>query len=261
MRVISRIAQDISGISINENKSDLVYSRLRRRLRENNISNFEAYCELVQSDGKERMQMIAALTTNVTAFYREPHHFRYLAHLVNYEFLKRIQCGEELRIWSAACSSGEEAYSAALTVSEALSGLTEFSVKILGTDIDQDIILKAQRGIYDNEGKNSIPSEIFNKFCVRQNENFGFRKEISEILRFKQLNLIGEWPFNSRFHAIFCRNVSIYFDKPTREKLWRRLSERLHQGGELYIGHSERVAQPEKLGLRPIGLNAYKKVM
>lgn len=258
--IISQVAYDVSGIFLSDNKADLVFSRLNKRLRENKLSNFEEYCDLIQSSDDERSQMIAALTTNVTAFYRENHHFNYLSKLIGDKFIKNIQDGEELRIWSSACSSGEEVYSAAMTVSDVLTGVPYAKIKILGTDIDINVLRKSRIGVYDLEEKKSIPSETFNKFCVEQEDVFTFRKEILEITRFKSLNLIAEWPFESKFHAIFCRNVAIYFDKPTREKLWWRLAKRLHIGGEIYIGHSERISNPDLLGLRPVGLNSYKRV-
>ncbi|GBR57689.1 CheR family methyltransferase [Gluconobacter thailandicus] len=260
LRIISQIAYDVSGILLNDKKEDLVFSRLNKRLRENKISNFEEYCDIIQSDAVERSQMVAALTTNVTAFYREKHHFNYLSNIIRNGFINKIKNGEELRIWSAACSSGEEAYSAAMTASEILADLSTAKMKILGTDIDTNMLERSRIGFYDLEEKKSIPLEIFNKFCLEKGKEFTFKKEILETVRFKSLNLITEWPFESKFHAIFCRNVAIYFDKPTREKLWSRLAERLHVGGEIYIGHSERISNPDLLGLRPVGLNSYKRV-
>ena len=258
--IISQIAYDVSGIFLSDKKADLVISRLNKRLRENKLSNFEEYCDLIQSNATERSQMIAALTTNVTAFYREVHHFNYLSRLVEEKFIRRIQDGEELRIWSAACSSGEEVYSAAMTVSEVLMGSPSAKIKILGTDIDTNMLKKSKIAFYDLEEKKSIPLEKFNKFCLEKEGAFTFKREILELVRFNPLNLIAGWPFESKFHAIFCRNVAIYFDKPTREKLWFRLAQRLHVGGEIYIGHSERISNPELLGLRPVGLNSYKRV-
>ncbi|KXV21618.1 chemotaxis protein CheR [Gluconobacter japonicus] len=260
LKIISQIAYDVSGIILSEKKEDLIFSRLNKRLRENKLSSFEEYCILIQSNPDERLQMIASLTTNVTAFYREGHHFQYLSKLIKSTFINRIKNGEELRIWSAACSSGEEAYSAALTVADVLMTLPIARIKILGTDIDNSMLDLSRKGIYSVEEKYSIPLEIFNKFCIEKQNRFTFKKEILEKLRFKSLNLIAEWPFESKFHAIFCRNVAIYFDKVTREKLWSRLAKRLHVGGELYIGHSERIPNPDILGLRPVGLNSYKKV-
>lgn len=260
LQVISQIAYDVSGIFLSEKKENLIFSRLNKRLRENNLSNFDEYCILIQSNPDERLRMIASLTTNVTAFYRERHHFQYLSKLIKNKFIDRIKDGEELRIWSAACSSGEEAYSAAMTVSDVLIPLAVAKIKILGTDIDNGMLGRSREGVYSIEEKNSIPLEIFNKFCIEKENQFTFKKDILEKLRFKSLNLIAEWPFESKFHAIFCRNVAIYFDKMTREKLWLRLAQRLHVGGELYIGHSERISNPDMLSLRPFGLNSYKKV-
>ncbi|MDI6651419.1 CheR family methyltransferase [Gluconobacter japonicus] len=260
LKIISQIAYDVSGIILSEKKEDLIFSRLNKRLRENKLSSFEEYCIFIQSNPDERLQMIASLTTNVTAFYRERHHFQYLSKLIKNKFIDRIKDGEELRIWSAACSSGEEAYSAAMTVSDVLIPLAVAKIKILGTDIDNGMLGRSREGVYSIEEKNSIPLEIFNKFCIEKENQFTFKKDILEKLRFKSLNLIAEWPFESKFHAIFCRNVAIYFDKMTREKLWLRLAQRLHVGGELYIGHSERISNPDMLSLRPFGLNSYKKV-
>jgi len=260
LMIISQIAFNVSGIILNEKKKDLICSRLNKRLRANNLSGFEEYCTLIQESTDERLQMASALTTNVTSFYREKHHFYYLSKLIENQFFEKIQSGEEFRVWSSACSSGEEAYSAAMTASKILMSLPCAKVKILGTDIDNNMLERSRSGIYSLEEKKYIPSEIFNKFCLEQKNQFTFKKEISDRLRFKSLNLIAEWPFHSKFHAIFCRNVAIYFDKVTREKLWSRLAQRLHVGGELYIGHSERISNPNMLGLRSVGLNSYKRV-
>ncbi|WP_317214717.1 protein-glutamate O-methyltransferase CheR [Gluconobacter sp. GP1] len=260
---ISKIAKKISGINLDQSKKYTIQSIISRRIKEVNAENINDYFKLMESRGGEyeKDKMISALTTNVTSFFREKHHFCYLYKLLCCDFHAEIMREEGIRIWSSACSSGEEAYSAAMTAAEAVNYSHIKKIKILGTDIDPEMIRRAQDGIYF---KNNIPKnflEKFNKFCDFSGEEFYFSRNIKNLVLFKKLNIIGEWPFQAKFHAIFCRNVTIYFDKKTTDLLWRRLSSRLHIKGEIYIGHSERITNFEELGLRPIGINAYKKVV
>lgn len=261
--LISKMIKELTGISLGKRKNNLIISKISSRIMDNNINGIEDYYKFINSrrGNDERIKIISDITTNVTEFFREKKHFNYLDRLLRHDFYREAYSGEEIRIWSSACSSGEEAYSAAMTAVESLSGLPSKTIKILGTDIDPEMIGKARSGIYCKNQAPKIPSEKFNKFCVNNIDTFSMSENIKGLIIFKILNITRDWPFQSKFHAIFCRNVSIYFDKQTTDLLWKRLSSRIHLNGEIYIGHSERIPNSQELGLRPIGTNAYKKVL
>lgn len=260
-QIIVGIAKSYAGIALSEKKKSLVYSRISRRVRQEGFGSFDAYCAFLVSDAgvDERQHLVSALTTNVTSFYREKHHFAYLEHLLRQKFYRRIERGEELRIWSAACSSGEEAYSIAMTVMKCLSIIPDLRAKILATDIDADILNQARAGQYASGEAEALFEEGGQAFCRLEGDRVVMSEKLRNMIRFRRLNLVEPWPFSSRFHAIFCRNVAIYFDRETQDRLWRNLAERIFPGGELYLGHSERIAHPERFGLESIGYNAYRK--
>lgn len=261
-RIIAGIANRYAGISLSSKKKSLVYSRISRRVRQEGFGCFDEYCAFLMSEAGigERQHLVSALTTNVTSFYRERHHFNYLEQLLRQKLYFRVSSGEELRIWSAACSSGEEAYSIAMTVLKCLSDVPKLRVKILATDIDSDILEYAKSGSYISEDATALFEEGMSPFFRLEGNRVFMSERIRDMIRFRRLNLIEPWPFSSRFHAIFCRNVAIYFDRKTQDRLWCNLSERIFPGGELYLGHSERIAHPERFGMQSIGHNAYCKV-
>mgnify|MGYP003365182619 CR=1 FL=1 len=261
-RIIAGIAKNYAGICLSEKKKSLVYSRISRRVRQEGFSSFDEYCVFLTSDAGsgERQHLVSALTTNVTSFFREKHHFTYLEHLLLQKLYSRLERREELRIWSAGCSSGEEAYSIAMTVLKSLSGVPNLKAKILATDIDPDILGQARLGSYASVEAEALFEEGALPFCRLESGRVVMSDKIRDMIRFRHLNLIEPWPFSSCFHAIFCRNVAIYFDRETQDRLWRNLSERIFQGGELYLGHSERIAHPERFGMESMGYNAYRKV-
>lgn len=261
-RIIAGIAKNYAGISLSAKKKSLVYSRISRRVRQEGFGSFDEYCGFLVSGAgvEERQHLVSALTTNVTSFYREKHHFVYLEHLLRQRLYSRLERGEELRIWSAACSSGEEAYSIAMTVMKCLSAVSDLRAKILATDIDPDILAQARQGNYPSEEAETLFEEGGQAFCRMEGGRIVMSEKLRNMIRFRRLNLVEPWPFSSRFHAIFCRNVAIYFDRETQDRLWRSLSERIFPGGELYLGHSERIAHPERFGMESIGYNAYRKI-
>ncbi|MBS1103811.1 protein-glutamate O-methyltransferase CheR [Gluconobacter sp. Dm-62] len=261
-RIIAGIAKSSAGIALSVTKKSLVYSRISRRVRQEGFSSFNEYCAFLVSPAgvEERQHLVSALTTNVTSFYREKHHFAYLEQLLRQRLYSRFEQGEELRIWSAACSSGEEAYSIAMTVLKCLSAVSNLKVKILATDIDSDILQQAKQGSYASVEAEALFEDGLLSFCRLEGSQVVMSEKIRNMIRFRRLNLVEPWPFSSRFHAIFCRNVAIYFDRDTQDNLWRNLSERIFPGGELYLGHSERIAHPERFGMESIGYNAYRKI-
>jgi chemotaxis protein methyltransferase CheR len=243
---ISKIVHAETGIVLPANKVNLVYSRLAKRLRILEIKTFREYCDLIaEHAGKEeRLAMIAALTTNVTRFFREPHHFEHLRDKMMPLLIEALRNGERVRLWSAACSSGQEAYSMALTILSVLPDATHYDIKILATDIDPNMIAQGEAGLYDASLMSGVPPAFKQRWFKPREPGsniYEVSRDVRALVTFRQLNLLESWPMKGRFDAIFCRNVVIYFDSETQERLWTRMSSLLHPQGTLYIGHSERV--------------------
>ena len=255
-RVAALLRED-SGIHLPDSKATLVYSRLAKRLRILGLASFDDYCQLVASSAgaEERRAMMAALTTNVTRFFREPHHFDHLRDHTLPPLLDEARAGGRVRIWSAGCSSGEEPYSLALTLLAALPEIGDLDVRILATDIDPVIIKRARAGVYDKEAVAAIPPAMRRWLERAEGDQWGMGQAVRRLVSFNELNLMGPWPMKGRFQAIFCRNVAIYFDDPTQERLWGRFADALVPRGRLYIGHSERVSIPR---FEPDGLTTYR---
>lgn len=240
---IAKIVHDDSGIVLTEAKRGLLMARLNRRLRVLGLSEYGAYCTLLDGpDGsEERRKMLSAVTTNVTAFFREAHHFESLASQVLPPLIETARKGGRVRLWSAACSSGEEAYSIAMTVLEAFPDVARYDLLILATDIDPLMVEKAETGIYSEASLQGLdPTRLRTHFSPSGN-SYEIRAPLRNIMRFAELNLHQDWPFAAKFDVIFCRNVVIYFDGNARRLLWQRFSNQLHPGGHLFIGHSERL--------------------
>lgn len=255
---IARRLHDESGIFLGDAKAPLVYSRLAKRLRALGLEAFDQYCALIESpDGVDELgAMIAALTTNVTRFYREPHHFSDLGTQLEL-IADAVRDGARLRLWSAACSSGQEPFSMALTVLSVLPEAPQLDVRILASDIDPVILDRARTGVYSREEVEPVPPELRSRWMRQSGDAFEIGDEARALVAFRKLNLIGPWPMSGAFDFIFCRNVAIYFDEPTQETLWRRFAGVMTPHGRLYIGHSERV--PDHLGLfASDGLTAYR---
>ncbi len=255
-----------TGICLPENKSQLVSSRLGKRMRSLGLKRFEDYCKLVTTGGSsgELSHMIAALTTNVTRFFREEHHFEHLKENVLPNLIAAAKNGERIRLWSAACSSGEEAYSMAITLLSVLPNASTYDIKVLATDIDPVVVDRAKAGIYAGTETDGIAEPLKKRFFKPAPDGradaIQVADEVRKLISFKQLNLIRAWPMSGPFQVIFCRNVVIYFDEPTKVDLWARFSEIISPNGVLYVGHSERVAGPAENIMRTDGITAYRKV-
>ena len=227
-----------SGIKLNDSKKDMVYSRLGRRLRATGLKSFKDYLlRLERDEGDEWEAFINSLTTNLTAFFREPHHFPILKDHVQ-SLHKR-----PLRLWCSAASTGEEAYTMAMTMVDAF-GTYRPPVEIIATDIDTHVLNKARAGIYPLDKVNKLPPDILKRFFLNgSGSNIGYaqvRKELRDMISFRQLNLLDEnWPIGGGFDVIFCRNVMIYFDKETQYKILKRFAPMLEAHGLLFAGHSE----------------------
>lgn len=228
-----------SGITLGESKRDLVYGRLRKRLRTLGLDSFAAYRDLLagpDGDG-ERVHLINALTTNLTGFFREAHHFAYLAEEV---LPQRSRESRRLRIWSAGCSSGEEPYSIAMTLRDAVPDLCRWDARVLATDIDTEMVAYGAEGCYPLDRAAAIPPQMRRSHVQRlDEERVEMAPALKALISFRALNLLGPWPMRGPFDAIFCRNVVIYFDKPTQRALFDRFANIIAPGGYLFIGHSE----------------------
>jgi chemotaxis protein methyltransferase CheR len=234
---VRQLIADYAGIALHEHKQNMVYNRLARRVRASGAAGFDDYLDRVESPGSpERERFVNALTTNLTAFFREPHHFAGLAGLA------RERPGRGLRVWSCACSTGEEAYSAAMTLQEA-----DCPAEIFATDVDTDALDAARRGVYRLEALERVdPERVRRHFLRGTGENAGqarVRPALRTMVKFASLNLLAaDWPARGRYDAVFCRNVMIYFDRKTQLRLLDRLAEALVPGGLLFLGHSENCA-------------------
>ncbi len=243
-RFVARLVKEKTGIVLADHKRDMVYGRLARRLRNLGLTTFKDYTDMIQGpDGdKELGSFVNALTTNLTKFFRENHHFEHLGQTAIPMVRERQRRNPEkrLRIWSAGSSSGEEPYSIAMTVRNALPNMKDWDARILATDIDTDMLTKGARGIYEKERAENIPPEYRSKYADEQpNGGIQLKPSVRDMISFKRLNLLGKWPMKGPFDIIFCRNVVIYFDKPTQKVLFDRYADLLHDDGFLYVGHSE----------------------
>ncbi len=233
-----------TGISLSEAKRELVYGRLSRRLRALGIDSFRDYRSLLTNDpdGREIVEFCNAITTNLTSFFRESHHFDYLRDQVLVPLVTG-KPGRRLRIWSAGCSTGEEPYSIAMTVREALPDASRHDIRILATDLDSDVLSKGRNGVYAlDRVKGLSPARIANFFRETReggSSRYAATTALQELITFNQLNLMNDLPMKGPFDVIFCRNVVIYFDKDTQRDLFRRYAQLQRPGDILFLGHSE----------------------
>ncbi len=241
-KFISDLVYERARIVIRPNKRSMLQGRLAKRLRSLQLPDVRAYIRLVSApEGEAELgEMLNAVTTNVTAFFREPHHFKHLAEIMIPEAIARNSTTRRLRIWSAGCSTGQEPYSVAMTMANALEKHAAIDARILATDLDSSVIAHAEAGCYGTDDTQAVPSALAAKYLRKTAEgDVEVIPRLRELIMFKQLNLMGNWPMRGPFDAVFCRNVVIYFDKPTQAKLFKRISALMAPGGWLYIGHSE----------------------
>ncbi len=247
-RRISEMVYRHCGINLHDGKQQLVRARVAKRLRAGRFASLADYLDHVASDptGQEFALLIDAMSTNLTSFYREPDHFRHLAEVALPELLVRRQKAgrPRLRLWSAGCSTGEEPYTLAMTVLSALPEPGRWDVKILATDISTRVLGVARRGLYAAGRLSALPGGYQQRFFRPQVDECGGRcfavaDEVRRLVCFNHLNLMAAWPFTGPFDFIFCRNVMIYFDKPTQQRLVDRYWDILAPGGVLFTGHSE----------------------
>ncbi len=246
-RRISDLVYDHCGINLHDGKKELVRSRLAKRLHKGRFTSFSQYIKHVLEDptGKEFSILIDSLSTNLTKFFREERHFEYMRTQLLPRLAKAKEASRQLRIrgWSAGCSSGEEPYSIALTLLDAFAGKERWDIRLLATDVSTRILERAQAGVYDRERIEPIPMPLRSKYLSTRREGDKERYVVGPALRemviFRYLNLMKDWPIKGPLDFIFCRNVMIYFDKPTQARLIRRFYDLLGSGGVLFTGHSE----------------------
>lgn len=259
---LSDLAYKTAGLVLSPRKAPLIVSRLRHRLSTLGISKLSEYCRLVKSDetGAETSLMLSALTTNVSGFFREPHHFEQLKAEILPGMLSKLNAGKKVRIWSAGCSKGQEPFSIAMQCLEFSDKFSSMDFKILATDIDREVLSFANSGVYEENHISGVEDKLINKYfqtesILRNQSTFLASEQLRSIISFKHLNLIDDWPMRGKFDAIFCRNVVIYFDSPTQQKLWNKFTRVLDPGGVIFVGHSERIDNPQ---FTSCGATAYK---
>jgi chemotaxis protein methyltransferase CheR len=246
-RKISELVYEHCGINLHAGKKELVRARLAKRLREGRFRTFAEYIQHVLNDrtGQEFSALVDSLSTNLTKFFRENQHFEYVRTQLLPGILasKQRSGASRIRAWSAGCSSGEEPYSIAITLLEGIQGKGCWDVKVLATDVSTRILERAKKGIYDKDRIDPIPLPLRNRYLTRRREGTKEMYEVGPALReriiFRYLNLMQDWPIKGPLDFIFCRNVMIYFDKPTQERLVNRFYDLLGPGGVLFTGHSE----------------------
>ena len=232
---VRRLIYQQAGISLSSAKQDMVYSRLARRLRATGIKTFAAYLDrLEKGDRAEWELFINSLTTNLTSFFREPHHFPILA-----DQLRKHHGQHPLRVWCCASSTGEEPYSIAMTVAETFSGSTAFS--LVASDIDTSVLSTANAGVYAADRVDRLGGDRLRRFFEKRIDGtYAIRPELKKMISFQRVNLLDStWPVRGPFDVIFCRNVMIYFDKPTQYKILKKFAPLLQPDGLLIAGHSE----------------------
>jgi len=230
------------GISLGDEKRTLVFSRLRPLLKQKGFADFTEYIHYLMNDrtGEANVVFINRLTTNHTFFMREPEHFDFLQTTVLPWIQDKFGQTRDLRLWCAACSSGEEAYTLQMTVQDYFEGKQGWDTEILATDISEKVLQQATLGIYSNESLKTMPTDWLKKYFKRyDNNNMIARDELKKLITYRKFNLMDEMRFKKKFQVIFCRNVMIYFDNNTREALVNRFYNALEKDGYLFIGHSE----------------------
>ncbi len=256
------LVTETTGIIAGEDKYTMYYSRLARRVRKLGLKDFSEYRNFLNHNrDSELIELVNSVTTNLTSFFRENHHFEFLRE--NFVDEVKARGNRRLRIWSAGCSTGEEPFSIAMSLAEAIPDYRSWDIKILASDLDSNVVAKAATGVYDEARVDGMEPQYLKKFFHRgTGSNDGFvrvKPEILNMITFRQLNLLHNWPFNDIMDCIFCRNVVIYFDKPTKNKLVERYAQQLVPHGYLFMGHSESLYKSTD-SFKLLGKTIYQKV-
>ena len=262
-RFIQTLARNRTGIELSLQKREMIYSRLVRRIRILDLPDFASYCRHLETAGGDEMtHFINAITTNLTSFFREKHHFEFLQGQVLPEIRKRNQASRRLRIWSAGCSTGEEPYSISWVLAKSL-GNDNWNAKILATDLDSNVVAHGRRATYGADRVGDMPrdimQEMFDRHTDKTEDTYVVRERFRQLVTFNRLNLLSDWPMKGQFDVIFCRNVVIYFSKDTQRALFDRYADVLAPGGYLFIGHSESLHGVTRR-FEPLGKTVYRKI-
>ncbi|MEL6688278.1 MAG: protein-glutamate O-methyltransferase [Pseudomonadota bacterium] len=265
-RIIARLEKQ-TGITMTPDKHTLVHSRLQRRIRALGLSSFKTYCDLLERpEGREeQVHFVNALTTNLTSFFRESHHFKHLVEEALVPFKTSLRSGGRLRIWSAGCSTGEEPFCIAMMLMSICPNAFEQNARILASDIDSNVLRTAFRGEYAESQMKGVPTPLLRKFFDKDVRDgvitYRANETLRRIIAFRKLNLNAEsWPMKGKFDIIFCRNTLIYFDDDRQAEILKRFRDALNPGGYLYIGHSERVKGPAEPALERVGVTIFRAV-
>lgn len=251
-----------TGINIAEHKRNMIYSRIARRLRKLNLKTFVEYCNFLKSDDsdEEVVEFINAVTTNLTKFFREIHHFEHLEREALPEVIKKNSGTKRLRIWSAGCSSGMEPYSISMVMNNTMNDIDSWDAKILATDIDTGMLSTGAEGIYRLDDIETVPVKFRKYITIDKKRNLAKMNDlIKDRVYFKQLNFIDKWPVKGPFDIIFCRNVVIYFAKETQKIIFDKFADVLADGGLIYIGHSENLSVVSDR-FEHLGKTIYRKI-
>ncbi|MCW5692855.1 MAG: protein-glutamate O-methyltransferase CheR [Pseudolabrys sp.] len=253
------LAYQYAGIALADSKRNLVYSRLSRRLRALGFRSFAEYRNYLDETEAERENFINAISTNLTKFFRESHHFDHFRDHIAMPYA-RNKAGGRLRVWSAGCSSGEEPYTIAMVLKREIRDVERQDVRILATDIDTEMVARGTRGEYQASSLEEVPRPYHEYFerSTGKADNLAVARAVRSLIAFKRLNLMETWPFKGPFDAIFCRNVMIYFDTPTKMQLIDRFTAMIRPGGFLYIGHSESLNGVHP-GISLVGRTIYRR--
>ena len=259
-----------TGIVLSDRKRMLAYSRLAPLVRKSGLTSFSAFLDTLDNDPRAFSEVVTALTTNHTYFYREPHHFEHFEQALRPDLVARARAGEAVRIWSAGCSSGEEIWTLLMVLlgpqREAGLQIARSNLVALASDISTTALAGARAATYPRSALDAVPEHLRRVWSVPASgtapggkPQLAIDPAMQAMVRFKVLNLLGQWPMKRAFDVIFCRNVMIYFDGPTKQRLVERFARQLLPGGYLYIGHSERVSGPASALLEPVGPTIYRR--
>lgn len=258
---IRTIVHETAGISLSTSKHDLVRARLVKRLRAHACRSFEDYLVVLKGPDAdtELGELIRAITTNVTHFNREPHHFVHFRDVTVPVIKQALDANKPVRIWSAGCSDGREAYTIASFLLEAIPGAASRNIRILATDIDTNMLRIGLEGRYPRGDASKLPPELLDRWFEKDGDSVVAGDALRKVVAFRELNLIANWPMRQSYHAIFCRNVMIYFAQDLQAELITRFSSHLVPNGYLYLGHSERLHGPAAKLFKPQGVTVYQK--
>jgi chemotaxis protein methyltransferase CheR len=262
-RAIAAMVYDEVGILLPDGKMQLVYGRVAPRVRSCGLASVAEYVTLIGRDADERARMIDALTTNHTSFFRESHHFDDFVARIWPDLRDRLAKGGRVRMWSAACSSGEEPYTWLMAMlgsdRTAAQRVLKGDFRLLATDVSPSVLETARAGRYSAQTLRTVPAALRSAWVRGKGDDLVIDPMLREAVSFRPLNLLGDWPIKGMFDTIFCRNVMIYFDEPTKARLQSRLADRLVPGGMMYIGHSERLVGGVERQFKSMGRTAYQK--